>query len=111
MSIRNGTEELRLQQEERRHQRFEGRLEAYLLVEGDPWRCWIRDISVGGAGLEPEMPAALGKGVVLSSPSFEVGMTLNGRVINVADRRTCLSFDLDAATQERLMRFLADANN
>jgi hypothetical protein len=111
MSIRKGAEELRLQQDERRHQRFEGRLEAYLLVEGDPWRCWIRDISVGGAGLEPEMPAALGKGVILSSPSFEVGMNLNGRVINVADRRTCLSFDIDAATQERLMRFLADANS
>lgn len=111
MPIRNGTEESLLQQDERRHERFEGRLEGYLLVAGDPWRCWIRDISLGGAGLEPEMPAALGKPVVLSSPCFEVGMTLNGRVINVADRRTCISFDLDAGTQERLMRFLADANN
>jgi hypothetical protein len=110
MSVRNDTEGSLLQQEERRHERFEGRLEAYLLVDGDPWRCWIRDISIGGAGLEPEMPAVLGKSVVLSSPSFEVGMALNGRVITLADRRTCISFDLDAGLQERLMRFLEDAN-
>jgi hypothetical protein len=37
-------------------------------------------------------------------------MTLKGRVINLADRRTCISFDLDAAMQERLRCFLADAN-
>jgi hypothetical protein len=110
MSGSNDIEGARLQQEERRHERFEGRLEACLLVESGPWRCWIRDISIGGAGLEPEMPAALGKGVVLSSPSFEVGMTLQGHVINLANRRTCISFDLDAATQEKLRRFLATAN-
>ena len=111
MPIRNATEESRPRQEDRRHERAEGRLEAYLLVDGAPWRCWIRDISIGGAGLEPEMPAALGKSVVLSSPHFELGMSLPGRVINVADKRTCISFDLDPSIGERLMRFLADANH
>jgi PilZ domain len=111
MPIKNATEESRLRQDERRHERFEGRLEAYLLVDGAPWRCWIRDISIGGAGLEPEMPAALGKSVVLSSPHFDVGMPLKGHVINVADKRTCISFDLDPTIGERLMRILADANH
>lgn len=97
------------EQDERRHKRVRGRLEAYLIVDGGPWRCWIRDISIGGAGLEPAIPAALGKYVALSSPHFQFSTTLAARVINVANKRTCLSFELDAATREKLLGFLATA--
>lgn len=98
---------LQLEEDERRHRRYEGRLEASLIIEGDSWRCWIRDISSGGAGIEPAIPAALGKEVRLSSPHFHFEGSLPGRVINVARRRTCLTFDLDPPTHEKLMQFLS----
>lgn len=92
--------------DERAHERYEGKLEASLLVEGGRWRCWICDISPGGAGLEPEIPAALGKRVALSSPFFEFEGELPARVVNVADQRTCLAFDLDSELRDKLESFL-----
>ena len=94
------------QSDERLDPRFEGRLEAELLVDGAWWCCWIRDLSLGGAGLEPPLPAALGKMVELKSPRFDFKARLRGRVVNLADRRTCLAFDLDAATRRHLEAFL-----
>jgi PilZ domain len=96
-----------LQQEERRDQRYEGRLEAVLRVDGAWWRCWIRDLSLGGAGLDPALPALLGREVELRSPGFGFDGGLRGRVINVADQRTCLAFDLEPAAQQGLGAFLA----
>lgn len=93
--------------DERAHARYEGRLEANLIVDGGRWRCFIRDISPGGAGLEPEIPAALGKTVVLSCPFFSFEGDLAGRVVNVADGRTCLAFDLDETMARELASFLA----
>ena len=92
--------------EDRGHERYEGRLEAYLWMEGGWWHCWIRDISLGGAGLEPAIPAALGKRASLTSPYFDFKGQLPGRVINVADDRTCLAFDLDPALRDQLARFI-----
>jgi hypothetical protein len=91
-----------LQQEERRAPRYEGRLEAVLRADGSWWRCWIRDLSLGGAGLDPALPGLLGREVELRSPGFHFDGGLRGRVINVADERTCLEFDLEPAAQERL---------
>jgi PilZ domain len=96
-----------LQQEERRARRYEGRLEAALRVDGAWWRCWIRDLSLGGAGLDPALPALLGREVELRSPGFNFDGGLRGRVINVADQRTCLVFDLEPAAQQCLGTFLA----
>lgn len=93
--------------EERRYDRYEGRLEARLLVEGGWWRCWIRDISPGGAGLEPAIPAGLGERVALGSPFFDFEGELPGRVVNVSDNKTCVVFELDEDTKRRLDRFLA----
>jgi hypothetical protein len=87
--------------------RYEGRLEAFLMFRGAPWRCWIRDLSLGGAGLEPALPAALGQTVELTCPSFQFDGGLAGRVVNVADRRTCVAFDLEAQRLDDLARFLA----
>jgi hypothetical protein len=87
--------------------RYEGRLEAFLMFRGAPWRCWIRDLSLGGAGLEPALPAALGQTVELTCPSFEFDGGLSGRVVNVADRRTCLAFELEAQRRDDLARFIA----
>jgi hypothetical protein len=95
-------------QEERAHMRYEGRIPALLVVDGDRWRCWIRDISMGGAGIEPPIPAALGKQVELSSPEFTFEGKLTGRVINLAHRRTCIVFDLDEAARRKLAEFLAN---
>ena len=72
------------------------------MFRGAPWRCWIRDLSLGGAGLEPALPAMLGQVVELTCPSFDFAGALPGRVVNVADRRTCMAFDLDG---ERLDDF------
>ncbi len=94
------------QQDERLDPRFEGRLEAELLVDGASWCCWIRDLSLGGAGLEPPIPAALGKTVELQSRRFDFKGRLSGRVVNLAHRRTCLAFDLDPATRQHLAAFL-----
>jgi hypothetical protein len=102
------TEELR-RQDERRDPRYEGRLEAALGLDGAWWRCWIRDISLGGAGLEPALPALVGREVELRSAGFDFDGGLRGRVINVAHRRTCLVFDLDATSRQQLIGFL-DAN-
>jgi PilZ domain len=93
--------------DERLDPRYEGRLEALLLFRGAPWRCWICDLSLGGAGLEPAIPATLGQMVELTCPSFEFEGGLLGRVVNVADRRTCIAFELEAQRQDDLARFLA----
>src|SRR5512132_828199 len=92
--------------DERRDPRFAGRLEAELLVDGAWWHCWIRDLSLGGAGLDPPIPAALGKTVELRSRRFDFAERLRGRVVNLAERRTCMAFDLDAQTRQRLVEFL-----
>jgi hypothetical protein len=94
------------QQDERLDPRFEGRLEAELLVDGAPWSCWIRDLSLGGAGLEPPIPAVLGRKVELRSARFDFAGRLRGRVVNVAHRRTCIAFDLDPGTRQHLAAFL-----
>jgi hypothetical protein len=93
--------------DERLDPRYQGRLEALLLFRGAPWRCWICDLSLGGAGLEPAIPATLGQMVELTCPSFEFEGGLPGRVVNVADRRTCIAFELEAQRQDDLARFLA----
>ena len=93
--------------DERLDPRYEGRLEASLMFRGAPWRCWIRDLSLGGAGLEPALPAALGQPVELVCPSFDFSGALPGRVVNVAERRTCVTFDLDLERLDALARFLA----
>ena len=92
--------------EERAQRRVEGRLEASLKVDGAAWRCWICDLSVGGAGLEPALPAVLGKTGRLSSPAFDFDRPLACRIVNVAEGRTCLTFELDAATTTDLQAFL-----
>jgi PilZ domain len=99
--------EQRARHDERLDPRYEGRLEAFLMFRGAPWRCWIRDLSLGGAGLEPALPAALGQIVELTCPSFEFDGGLSGRVVNVADRRTCVAFELEAQRRDDLARFLA----
>jgi hypothetical protein len=96
-----------LEQDERRAHRYEGRLEAVLRVDGAWWRCWIRDLSLGGAGLDPALPALLGREVELRSPGFDFDGGLRARVINVADQRTCLAFDLEPAARQFLGAFLA----
>ena len=93
--------------DERLDPRYEGRLEALLVFRGAPWRCWIRNLSLGGAGLEPAIPATLGQMVELTCPSFEFEGGLPGRVVNVADRRTCIAFELGAQSHDDLARFLA----
>jgi hypothetical protein len=45
--------------------------------------------------------------VELTCPSFEFEGGLPGRVVNVADRRTCIAFELEAQRQDDLARFLA----
>jgi hypothetical protein len=92
---------------ERRYRRYPTPLEAKLLVDGNAWHCRIRDISVAGAGLDPAIPAALGRRVELRSPHFDFGAPLPGTVINVAPERTCLEFDLDEAAARELTIFLA----
>jgi PilZ domain len=94
-------------QEERLDPRYECRLEASVTFRGAPWRCWIRDLSLGGAGLEPALPAMLGQAVELSCPSFGFAGALPGRVVNVAERRTCVTFDLDVERLNALASFLA----
>jgi PilZ domain len=93
--------------EERRFRRYPTPLQAKLLVDGAGWNCWIRDISVAGAGLDPAIPAALGRRAELHSPHFDFAAPLSGRVVNVAPERTCLEFDLDEAAARELTIFLA----
>jgi hypothetical protein len=91
--------------EQRRHPRHSSRIEASLVFDGGSWRCRLRDISPGGAGLEPAMPAALGRMVELHCSRFS--RALLGRVVNVAGNRTHLAFELDEAMQYELAKFLA----
>jgi hypothetical protein len=93
--------------DERLDPRYEGRLEGSLIFRGAPWRCWIRDLSLGGAGVEPALPAMLGQTVELTCTNFQFAGGLPGRVINVADRRTCVAFDLQPEHQDALAGFLA----
>ncbi|HEX6143734.1 MAG TPA: PilZ domain-containing protein [Geminicoccaceae bacterium] len=94
--------------DERREPRFEGRVGCHLVVGGARWRCWLRDLSLGGAGVEPAMPALLDQTVVLTSPAFAFDPPLTGRVVNVAHRRTCVAFELGAEAEAALARFLDD---
>jgi len=99
--------EQRHKPEERRYRRYAAPLEAELLVDGDPWHCRIHDISVDGAGLDPAIPAALGRRVELHSRHFDFTTPLPGKVINVAPERTCLAFDLDDDAARALTIYLA----
>jgi hypothetical protein len=94
-------------QDERVQPRYVGRLEAFLLLRGARWCCWIRDLSIDGAGLEPALPPALDQIVELTSPGFDFEGALRGRVINLAHRRSCVAFDLDPEMRDKLARFLA----
>ena len=108
MTDANATYDLQTaSQEERLHPRYECRLEAFVMFRGAPWRCWIRDLSLGGAGLEPALPAMLGQDVELNCPSFGFEDALAGRVVNIAERRTCVAFDLDPERLDALARFMA----
>jgi hypothetical protein len=91
--------------EQRQHRRISSRIEANLLFRGGSWRCFIKDISPGGAGLEPAIPAALGCMVELRSPRFT--RSLLGRVVNVTNNRTNMVFELDEVMQYELAKFLA----
>jgi len=95
------------QPEARSFRRYPAPLEAKLLIDGDPWHCRIHDISVDGAGLDPAIPAALGRRVELHSPHFDFTTPLPGKVVNVALDRTCLAFDLDDAVARELTIYLA----
>jgi hypothetical protein len=99
--------EQRARHDERLDPRYEGRLEACFFLRGGPGGCGFRDLWRGGAGLEPALPAALGQIVELTCPSFEFDGGLSGRVVNVADRRTCVAFELEAQRRDDLARFLA----
>ena len=94
--------------DERRDPRFEGRVDCYLVSRGARWRCWLRDLSLGGAGVEPALPALIDRPVTLTSAVFDFDPPLGGRVINVAHRRTCIAFDLEPATRAALRKFLEE---
>lgn len=91
--------------EQRRHRRLSSQISASLKFDGGAWMCSIRDISPKGAGLEPSIPSALGRMVELHSD--RLGLPLLGRVVNVAENRTNLAFELDSAMQYELAKFLA----
>ncbi|MGI9491346.1 MAG: PilZ domain-containing protein, partial [Geminicoccaceae bacterium] len=91
--------------EQRRHRRASSRIPATLLFDGGAWSCQICDISPRGAGVEPSIPAALGHMVELQSSRFS--HALLGRVVNVAENRTNIAFELDSAMEYELAKFLA----
>ena len=91
--------------EQRRHRRQSSRIPAKLHFEGGAWECSIQNISPKGAGLEPAIPSALGHMVELRSD--RLNQPLLGRVVNVADNRTNVAFELDSAMQYELAKFLA----
>jgi hypothetical protein len=91
--------------EQRRHQRLSSRIPAELFFEGGGWACSICNISPKGAGVEPAIPAALGHMVELKSE--RLNQPLLGRVVNVAENRTHVAFELDSAMQYELAKFLA----
>ncbi|NJO36588.1 MAG: PilZ domain-containing protein [Rhizobiales bacterium] len=91
--------------EQRRHRRLSSQVPAKLRFDGGAWMCLICNISPKGAGLEPAIPSALGRMVELHSD--RLGQPLLGRVVNVADNRTNVAFELDAGMQYELAKFLA----
>jgi hypothetical protein len=96
----------RTEQDEPREQHYVRRLEAMLALRGAFWCCWIRSLSLAGAGLEPAIPGALGEQVELRSPHFSFRGGLIGRVVNVASNRTSLAFKLDPASEQKLGLYL-----
>ncbi|MGI9437424.1 MAG: PilZ domain-containing protein [Geminicoccaceae bacterium] len=91
--------------EQRRHRRLSSRIPATLLFDGGAWRCVISNISPQGAGLEPAIPAALGHMAELQCSRFS--RALLGRIVNVAENRTNMAFELDSTMQYELAKFLA----
>lgn len=91
--------------EQRRHRRLSSRIPAKLMFDGSAWLCSICNISPKGAGIEPAIPSALGHMVELQSDRFK--QPLLGRVVNVAENRTNVAFELDSAMQYELAKFLA----
>jgi len=91
--------------EQRRHRRLSSTIPAKLQFDGAAWMCVICDISPKGAGLEPAIPSALGRMVEIHSDRLE--QPLLGRVVNVAESRTNVAFELDSAMQYALAKFLA----
>ncbi len=91
--------------EQRRDHRQSSRIAATLLFDGGAWSCSICNISPRGAGVEPAIPTALGHMVELQSARFN--RALLGRVVNVAENRTNIAFELDSAMAYELAKFLA----
>ncbi len=91
--------------EQRRHRRLSSQIPAKLVFDGEDWICVISNISAKGAGLEPAIPSAVGRMVELHSD--RLGLPLYGRVVNVAENRTNVAFELDSAMQYELAKFLA----
>lgn len=91
--------------DQRRHRRLSSQIPATLVFDGGSWQCSICNISPKGAGLEPAIPAALGRMVELRSQ--RLNGSLLGRVVNVADNRTNMAFELDSAMLYELAKFLA----
>jgi hypothetical protein len=94
--------------DERRATRFEGRVACSVQADGAVWACWLRDLSIDGAAVEPPIPALVGRAVALDSDDFPLDRPLPGKVVNVAHRRTCIAFDLDGQTKAILARFIDD---
>jgi hypothetical protein len=96
--------------ERRLFRRFPSGLGAGLLVDGRRHVCRICDLSLGGCGVEPALPEALGRTVSLESPRLPLARPLTGRVVGTSRHGTHIAFDLDSATEEELVRYLARAH-
>jgi hypothetical protein len=95
--------------ERRLFRRYAGGLGAGLEVDGRRHPCRICDISLGGCGIEPALPEALGRPVRLESPRLPLSAPLTGRVVGTSRHGTHVAFALDPATERELVAYLAGA--
>jgi hypothetical protein len=92
--------------ERRLFRRFPSGLAARRTSPAGTWNCSICDLSLGGAGLEPALPTALGREVALVSPGLPLEQPLTGRVVACSRHGTHVAFHLDPDAEEALVGYL-----
>ncbi|WP_027134323.1 PilZ domain-containing protein [Geminicoccus roseus] len=97
--------------ERRYHRRYAAGLPARLEIDGAVRPVTILNLSLGGAGLAPALPATIGAAAEIGIDGLTPSKTLRARVVSVSRHQTHLLFDCTAEEQASLVEFLLSSGS
>lgn len=93
-------------EDRRLYRRYLVAVPAQLEVGGKSYDCAITDLSLGGVAIEPSFPDAKGEVCHLHTEDFYFPSGMRGKVVNITDSASHISFDLDDDMEAALTMFL-----